>query len=92
MENHHLMILGVDMIISKDITNRYRRKILEVSPVLKSFCDENNPSSLWHLLWMLDMIDNELDDDLKCHRWLGYIQGILVSQDIIDVMGGGKDG
>ena len=38
--------------------------------------DETNPI---HLLWMLDQIEYNSDQsETKKHRWLGYIQGVLV--------------
>ena len=46
-------------------------------------CDINNPTSPNHLIWMLDEMSNM--DGTKVHRWLGYMQGILISQGITTV-------
>lgn len=32
-----------------------------------------------HLYQMIDMIDKEIVTGEKAHRWLGYIQGVVVS-------------
>ena len=48
--------------------------------------DENNPTSHPHLLWMLYEI--KLDRYMthsKKNRWLGYVQGCLVKDGLIDV-------
>lgn len=48
--------------------------------------DENNPTSHPHLLWMLYEI--KLDRYMthtKQNRWLGYVQGCLVKDGVIDV-------
>ena len=40
-----------------------------------------------HLIWMLESIrDNSEMSLTKKHRWLGYIQGIMVSHGILDVV------
>ena len=31
-----------------------------------------------HLLWMLEQIDNGSVTGEKAHRWVGYIQGVVV--------------
>ena len=31
-----------------------------------------------HLLWMLDQIDSGKITDEKAHRWIGYVQGVVV--------------
>lgn len=39
-----------------------------------------------HLFWMLEEIEyNEEQSLTKKHRWLGYIQGILIAFSILDV-------
>ena len=39
-----------------------------------------------HLFWMLEEIEyNEEQSLTKKHRWLGYIQGILIAFGILDV-------
>ena len=45
--------------------------------------DETNPI---HLLWMLDQIQNNEEQSItKKHRWLGYIQGVLVCSNVFSV-------
>lgn len=45
--------------------------------------DETNPI---HLLWMLDQIQNNVEQSItKKHRWLGYIQGVLVCLNVFSV-------
>ena len=44
------------------------------------FGDLNDPASLKHLNWMLcEMCTGRVTKE-KAHRWLGYIQGVLVAQ------------
>lgn len=38
-----------------------------------------NKASKEHLLWMLDGILYGYIQDDKAHRWLGYVQGVLVA-------------
>ena len=38
-----------------------------------------------HLLWMLDQIDAGAITGEKAHRWIGYVQGILVAYKITSV-------
>ena len=45
--------------------------------------DETNPI---HLLWMLQQItEDETMSQTKRHRWLGYIQGVLVMKGVFTV-------
>ena len=54
--------------------------VLEIRPIEG---DETNPV---HLLWMLDQIQSNNEMSLtKKHRWLGYIQGVLVMKGEINV-------
>ena len=46
--------------------------------------DETNPI---HLLWMLEQIEHNTDQsETKKHRWLGYIQGVLVCKKVFTVV------
>ena len=38
-----------------------------------------------HLFWMLDQIDEGKVYGEKAHRWIGYIQGVLVSRHVTTV-------
>ena len=40
-----------------------------------------------HLLWMLQQICfNKHQSETKKHRWLGYVQGIMISKGYINVL------
>lgn len=42
--------------------------------------DGANPHSTWvHLRWMLTGIMNKSVAGEKAHRWIGYVQGVLVA-------------
>ena len=46
----------------------------------------SEPTAVAHLLWMLkQIIDGNLSSDTKEHRWLGYVQGVLVSRSLLSV-------
>ncbi|QQO90384.1 hypothetical protein pEaSNUABM5_00242 [Erwinia phage pEa_SNUABM_5] len=63
------------------ICNRYRL-ILDAEPV----CNPEQPTSLGHLVWMLDQIQTNTEQSLtKKHRWLGCVQGIMIAQGMITV-------
>lgn len=73
--------------IHPHIISRYRHLLSEIS-------DENHlisgvpESSGWHLRFMLDMIekyDCDTKTNPKAHRWLGYVQGILIAARITTV-------
>ncbi len=47
---------------------------------------ETEPTAIAHLLWMLQqIIGGHLSSETKENRWLGYVQGILVSRELISV-------
>ncbi len=53
-------------------------------------CNSNDPISDTHLSWMLHVISGEIKDpaqqsETKMHRWLGYVQGILVVKGMLNV-------
>ncbi len=48
--------------------------------------DVSNETSDTHLLWMLHEIAlNPLQSETKKHRWLGYVQGVMVCKGYITV-------
>lgn len=54
--------------------------ILDPQPIIG---DETNDL---HLLWMLhELLVNESQSITKKHRWIGYIQGVLIMKGYIDV-------
>lgn len=67
------------------VTQRYIN-ILGDKDVRQEF-NQDNPTSLGHLMWMLITIKYNDDNmsDTKRHRWLGYIQGCLTCHGIIVV-------
>lgn len=73
----------------KDLIEKYRKdcynliNLTNVSPK-QLIGDETNPV---HLLWMLDQIEyNTEQSETKKHRWLGYIQGVLVCKGSFTVL------
>jgi len=45
----------------------------------------NNPS-MHHLVWMLDQLQwDSTQSPTKKHRWIGYIQGVLIERGIMDM-------
>ena len=46
-------------------------------------CDKETQEE--HLLWMLDQIREKKVTGEKAHRWIGYIQGILVARGVTTV-------
>lgn len=38
-----------------------------------------------HLMWMLEQIEEEKVTGEKAHRWIGYIQGVLVACEVTTV-------
>lgn len=60
-----------------DITNRYRKQLIPlmgkelVTGVAQSRAD--------HLLWMLDEIDDVIVDEFKAHRWVSFVQAMLIA-------------
>ena len=47
--------------------------------------DPDNPMHEGHLAWMLQELQLRRMEQTKKHRWLGYIQGIMVSKGLISV-------
>ena len=48
--------------------------------------DSDNPTSLNHLYWMTCQVQADaLSSETRCHRWLGYVQGVLVMKGLLDV-------
>lgn len=65
-------------------------KIAEtLESLIESQCDllpePGNKTDASHLLWMLEKIlSKEMSSD-KTNRWIGYVQGVLVSYGVTDV-------
>lgn len=46
----------------------------------------DDPTNLNHLYWMCNGIYmDKLSSETKSHRWLGYVQGVLVMKGLLDV-------
>jgi len=61
-------------------------KLLEEEHYVTYEKDEDNPTSLPHLLWMLYEITlDRYMTHTKKNRWLGYVQGCLVKDGLISV-------
>lgn len=67
-----------------DFYNDLRYRYLEVLNT-KSENDPDHPTSRHHLAWMLDELVSDTMSETKKHRWLGYIQGCMVCQGLINV-------
>jgi len=45
-----------------------------------------DPTNINHLYWMTCQVHSDkLSSETKCHRWLGYVQGVLVMKGLLDV-------
>lgn len=75
-----------------EIIERYRKlltqEIMRANPdaiiVIKLM--EGDEQNNVHLLAMLDIIQNDSKQSItKKHRWLGYVQGIMIAKDYITV-------
>lgn len=57
------------------ISNSHETAVYKIEPI---FGDETNVK---HLLWMLQEIETNKDQSLtKKHRWLGFIQGVVIAK------------
>ncbi len=79
----------VDKTIPKELLQHYRQICISILPpnvVTEIKQKEGSETEPEHLIWMLTEIQENLTmSSTKRHRWLGYIQGILVSKGVIDV-------
>ena len=63
-----------DILINKMIESGWYA-VLEVKPL------EGDETNDIHLLWMLhELTNNTEQSETKKHRWLGFIQGVLISK------------
>lgn len=65
----------------EQIVDRYDALLAE-HPVR---CEPDPGKAPWHLRWMLAEIRKGEMDAIKLHRWLGFVQGMLTSMDLIRV-------
>ena len=78
-----------DKTIPCELLDKYKKDCISLLPpnsvlsVEQKPGDETNPV---HLIWMLQQIkDNPEMSQTKRHRWLGYIQGVLVMKGVFNV-------
>ena len=78
-----------DKTIPCELLDKYEKDCISLLPpnsvlsVEQKQGDETNPV---HLIWMLQQIkDNSEMSQTKRHRWLGYIQGVLVMKGVFSV-------
>lgn len=91
LQNVHNSVtsLSTDKMISKELLDKYKKDCTDLLPpnaIVKIEQIEGGETSPQHLLWMLDQIAS--DDTMsitKKHRWLGYIQGVLVMKGAFSV-------
>ena len=76
------------MNIHEDIINRYKTTLL--AAIMNNAWRDATPrgekpsTSNHHLYWMLEQM-NTFEDAHKAHRWLGYVQGVMVMKGYINV-------
>lgn len=67
------------MEIDHDILNRYDDFLAKKTKKVEV---ESEPGYTYkHLRWMIDQIRTGVVQGEKSHRWLGFIQGILIRED-----------
>lgn len=63
------------------LCKRYKSILKRLNSKLTSEPDIQDQLSDNHLFWMLTVIENDnTQSETKKHRWLGYVQGILISK------------
>jgi len=73
------------MNIHKDIINRYDNILGELTPYVT--CIPEPGIYFPHLRWMLNELREGKVTGEKAHRWLGFIQGLMVMNELITVSG-----
>lgn len=67
------------------VLNRYHQIMNDYSlGPLYPRCDTENPTRFHHLKWMLEEMAM-MEDTEKAMRWLGFIQGVLITLDCTTV-------
>ncbi|ELL7856302.1 hypothetical protein AAGG91_002682 [Salmonella enterica] len=70
--------------IKGNFYNDLRIRYLEILDT-RAENDTDHPTSRHHLSWMLNELSSDTMSETKKHRWLGYVQGCMVSQNLINV-------
>ena len=75
----------------KQVLNHLRDVILQSNPELSTSvipiqrCEGDETNDI-HLLWMINEIKTSEKMGLtKCHRWIGYVQGVLIMKGYTNV-------
>lgn len=83
------VLKDADKTIPCELLDKYKKDCISLLPpnsvlsIEQKPGDETNPI---HLIWMLQQIkDNTEMSQTKRHRWLGYIQGVLVMKGVFSV-------
>lgn len=75
--------------ISLELIEKYRSdcySILDTLTITRIDQIEGDETNPLHLLWMLNEIQHNDEQSLtKKHRWLGYIQGVLIMKGVSTV-------
>lgn len=70
--------------ITGDFYNELRERYLRILNV-HAENDPSDPTSNVHLAWMLVELGSDNMSETKKHRWLGYIQGCMTCDELIEV-------
>lgn len=74
--------------IPNELLDHYQRLCVslvgdDIQPVRPMEGDETNPV---HIIWMINQIrDDKLTNHNQAHRWLGFIQGVLITKGLTTV-------
>lgn len=89
LKNNAEVLKDADKTIPCELLDKYKKDCISLLPpnsvlsIEQKPGDETNPI---HLIWMLQQIkDNTEMSQTKRHRWLGYIQGVLVMKGVFSV-------
>lgn len=71
------------MTIHRDIINRYDNMLAKLTPYVEASPD---PGIYFpHMRWMLNEMREGRVTGEKSHRWLGFIQALMVMNDLVTV-------
>ena len=83
------ILKDADKTIPCELLDKYKKDCISLLPpnsvlsIEQKPGDETNPI---HLIWMLQQIKDDSEmSQTKRHRWLGYIQGVLVMRGVFSV-------
>ena len=70
--------LTMEALVPVPVVRRYEDIIYKFSPTLKPECRPDPGTGLAHLLWMLQEIRENKVEGTKAHRWLAFVQAVLI--------------